>query len=120
MQAGTPMSELLHQKTCVECRVGAPTMTAEEIEALVPQIEGWAVIGEHHLEKRWTFPDFAAALAFVNVVGAIAEDQGHHPEIHLAWGEVRVRIWTHKVDGLTESDFTLAARIDHARRGETS
>ena len=71
---------------------------------------------EHHLARTFTFPDFAQALAFVNRVGAIAEDQGHHPEVHLAWGWVRVGIWTHKVDGLTKSDFILAAKIDDARR----
>jgi 4a-hydroxytetrahydrobiopterin dehydratase len=70
------------------------------------------VVGEHHLEKEYTFPDFAQALAFTNAVGAIAEEEGHHPDIYLAWGKARVTIWTHKVDGLTRSDFVLAAKID--------
>ncbi|MDQ6801383.1 MAG: 4a-hydroxytetrahydrobiopterin dehydratase, partial [Acidobacteriota bacterium] len=62
--------------------------------------------------KEFRFPDFANALAFTNKIGAIAEEQGHHPDIHLAWGKVRVTIWTHAVDGMTRSDFVLAAKID--------
>ena len=64
------------------------------------------------MEKDFTFPDFAQALSFTNAVGAIAEREGHHPDIHLSWGKARVQIWTHKVDGLTRSDFILAAKID--------
>lgn len=70
------------------------------------------MIGEHHLEKSFDFPDFATALAFTNKVGELAEGQGHHPDIHLAWGKVRVVIFTHKIDGLTESDFILAAKVE--------
>jgi len=73
---------------------------------------GWNVVREHHLEKEFPFPDFAGALAFTNRVGALAEEQGHHPDIYLAWGKVRITIWTHKIDGLTRSDFVLAAKID--------
>jgi 4a-hydroxytetrahydrobiopterin dehydratase len=73
---------------------------------------GWEIVGEHHLEKGYAFPDFAGALDFTNRVGAIAEQQGHHPDILLSWGKVRVTIWTHKIDGLTRSDFVLAAKID--------
>ena len=69
-------------------------------------------MNEHHLARSYTFPDFRTALAFVNKVGALAEEQGHHPDILLAWGKVEITIWTHKVDGLTESDFILAAKID--------
>jgi 4a-hydroxytetrahydrobiopterin dehydratase len=106
----------LHEKVCVPCQVGTPTLTAEERCALTTQIEGWSIVDHHHLEKEWRFPDFVRALAFVNTVGAIAEEQGHHPEVLLAWGRALVRIWTYKVDGLTESDFTLAAIIDRASR----
>jgi 4a-hydroxytetrahydrobiopterin dehydratase len=73
---------------------------------------GWRVVDDHHLDKEYRFPDFVAALAFVNRVGEEAERQAHHPDLHLAWGKVRVTIWTHKIDGLTESDFVLAAKID--------
>jgi 4a-hydroxytetrahydrobiopterin dehydratase len=70
------------------------------------------VIGEHHLEKEYRFKDFRSALAFTNGVGELAEAQGHHPDIYLAWGKVRITVWTHKIDGLTESDFIFAAKTD--------
>jgi 4a-hydroxytetrahydrobiopterin dehydratase len=75
---------------------------------------GWKVVDGHHLEKEFRFPDFVQALAFTNAIGAIAEEQGHHPDIYLAWGKVRVTIWTHDIDGLTRSDFVLAAKISAA------
>ncbi len=102
----------LSEKTCVPCRGGVPPLTAKEIEPLIAQVQRWKAINNHHIEKELSFPDFKNALSFVNKVGAIAEDQGHHPDIFLAWGKVRVTIWTHKIDGLTESDFILAAKID--------
>ena len=70
------------------------------------------MVDDHHLDRSWSFPDFAEALAFTNRIGALAEVEGHHPDILLAWGKVRVTLWTHKIDGLTESDFILAAKID--------
>jgi 4a-hydroxytetrahydrobiopterin dehydratase len=70
------------------------------------------VVDEHHITRAYSFPDFAQALAFVNRVGAQAEEQGHHPDILLVWGKAEITLWTHKVDGLTESDFIMAARID--------
>ena len=73
---------------------------------------GWQVVAGHHLEKEYRFKDFREALAFTNRVGELAESQGHHPDIHLAWGKVKLTVWTHKVDGLTESDFVLAAKAD--------
>jgi len=102
----------LSEKTCVPCRGGVPPLTADEIRPLQAQVADWAVVKNHHLEREFAFPDFKAALEFVNKAGAIAEEQGHHPDIYLAWGKVRVMIWTHKIDGLTESDFILAAKID--------
>ena len=88
--------------------------TRAELDRLLAELgpNGWQVISGHHLEKSYTFPDFSAALAFVNRVGAVAEEQGHHPDLRLSWGKVDVTIHTHKVDGLTESDFVLAAKID--------
>ena len=105
----------LAEKTCVPCRGGVPPLTAEEIKPFAAQVDNWKVTNNHHIEKEFKFPDFKAALDFTNKVGAIAEDQGHHPDIFLAWGSVGVKIWTHKIDGLTESDFILAAKIDRAR-----
>jgi 4a-hydroxytetrahydrobiopterin dehydratase len=105
---------LLADKTCIPCRGGVPPLTEAEQAPLVAQLHDWAVIGGHHLRREFRFADFAAALAWVNRIGAIAEAQGHHPDIALAWGRVVVEIWTHKIDGLSESDFILAARIDRA------
>lgn len=87
-------------------------MSAEEITALLPELSGWEVVKEHHLTKTFGFEDFGGGLAFVNAIGAVAEAEGHHPDILLRWGSVRIEIWTHKIDGLTYSDFVLAARCD--------
>jgi len=106
------MPSELARKTCIPCRGGVPPLSDHEIEELLKQVNGWAVMESHHLVKEFTFPDFLQALAAVNRVGAIAEEQGHHPNLYLTWGHMRVEIWTHKIDGLTESDFILAAKID--------
>lgn len=108
-----PGMSALAQKTCVPCRGGVPPLRGAEIQALFAQLDaGWRVIDEHHLEKEYAFKDFKEALAFTNKVGVVAESQGHHPDIDLAWGKVQLKIWTHKIDGLTESDFVLAAKVD--------
>jgi 4a-hydroxytetrahydrobiopterin dehydratase len=108
------LSELA-SKSCEPCRGGVPPLPEAETGALLEQLgEAWAVVDNHHLSRTWEFPDFAAALAFTNRVGEIAEVEGHHPDIYLAWGRVRLDIWTHKIDGLTESDFILAAKADEA------
>ena len=105
----------LASKSCVPCRGGVPPLKGAEIERLRSELGGgWEVVGEHHLRKAYRFPDFASALAFTNEIGAIAEAEGHHPDIHLSWGAVVLEIWTHKIDGLTESDFVLAAKVDRA------
>lgn len=105
------MSELA-SRTCVPCRGGVPPLGPEEVARLAGQLDGWQAVENHHIHKEYSFPDFASALAFVNELGRIAEEQGHHPDIMLAWGKVAVTIWTHKIDGLTESDFILAAKYD--------
>ena len=108
------MSELA-DKTCVPCRGGVPPLKGKELADIHKQLPDWAhwqVVNEHHLTRQFTFPDFKQALVFVNRVGEVAEEQGHHPDIHLAWGKVGVTLWTHKIDGLTESDFVMAAKID--------
>jgi 4a-hydroxytetrahydrobiopterin dehydratase len=102
----------LAEKHCVPCRGGVPALRGEELGRFVSQLTGWKVAAEHHLVKMFVFPDFRTALDFVNRVGAIAEAEGHHPDLYLSWGKVEVRTWTHKIDGLTESDFILAAKID--------
>ena len=108
------MSDLASQK-CVPCRGGVPPLEAARIRELLGQLGGgWKVVGEHHLEKEYRFANFKEALAFTNRVGAIAEEEGHHPDVLLAWGKVVLTLWTHKIDGLTESDFILAAKADRA------
>lgn len=105
------MSEL-SAKRCVPCTGGTPPLKGDALKALLRQLEGWEVINEHHLHKHYTFSNFVQALAFTNRVGALAEREGHHPDILLGWGKVVVTVWTHKIDGLTESDFVLAAKCD--------
>jgi len=109
----------LAEKQCVPCRGGVPPLEGSAVEELAAELGGdWNVVDEHHLVKEYSFPDFEKALAFVNRIGAIAEEQGHHPEIALGWGKVGTKIWTHKIDGLTESDFVLAAKFDRAFDGD--
>jgi len=114
-QSSDETSDELASKHCVPCRGGVPPLTAAQIEPMMRQIHGWRVVGDHHLAKTYDFEDFAGALAYVNRLGAVAEAEGHHPDIYLAWGRVRVETWTHKIDGLTESDFILAAKADQVR-----
>ena len=105
------MSELASRQ-CVPCRGGVPPLAAEEIAKLKTQLEGWEVVNEHHLRKEYKFEDFKETQAFVSQVGELAEEQWHHPDICYGWGRAEITIWTHKIDGLTESDFILAAKID--------
>ena len=106
----------LAEKECVPCKGGVPPLRGSELTEMARELEpGWTTVQEHHLEKEFKFKDFREALAFVNRVGELAEAQGHHPDIYLAWGKVKLTIWTHKIDGLTESDFILAAKADKLR-----
>ncbi|MEJ2722064.1 MAG: 4a-hydroxytetrahydrobiopterin dehydratase [bacterium] len=106
------MTELA-KKQCVPCMGGVPPLEGGEIKRLLDELgNDWIVVEDHHLEKEYRFDDFEQALAFTNRVGKLAEEQGHHPDVHLAWGKVKLLIWTHKIDGLTESDFILAAKAD--------
>ena len=102
----------LAAKTCVPCRGGVPPLKGAELAALQGQVDGWNVVAEHHITKSFKFPNFRKALEFVDRVGELAEEQGHHPDIFLAWGKVEITSWTHTINGLTESDFILAAKID--------
>jgi len=105
------MSEL-SSKQCVPCRGGVPPLTADEIKPLLNQLQGWEVVDEHHLRKVYRFSNFREALGYVDKVGELAEEQGHHPDICFGWGQAEIKIWTHKINGLTESDFILAAKVD--------
>lgn len=111
------MTEQLADKQCVPCRGGVPALKGQALERLHNGVPEWNVVNEHRLQREFRFPDFKQALEFVNRVGAIAEEQGHHPDILLAWGKVEVTMWTHTVDGLTESDFIIAAKIERLSQG---
>ena len=111
------MSELA-SKQCVPCRGGVPALQGDELATFQVQLDGgWQVIQEHHLEREYRFDDFRQALDFTVRVGEMAEVQGHHPDLFLTWGLVKVTIWTHKIDGLTESDFVFAAKVDQLVTG---
>jgi 4a-hydroxytetrahydrobiopterin dehydratase len=107
------MASDLAARRCVPCRGDTPPLRGEALSKLLAELGGgWRVVDEHHLEKEYRFKDFRAALAFVNRVGELAEQEFHHPDIFLGWGRVRLQIWTHKIRGLTESDFVFAAKSD--------
>jgi 4a-hydroxytetrahydrobiopterin dehydratase len=105
------MSDLA-SKTCVPCRGGTPPLKGEELDDLRQQVPEWEVVEEHHLRRRFRFKNFREALDFVNRVGELAEEQGHHPDVSFGWGYAEVTVFTHKIDGLTESDFIFAAKTN--------
>ena len=108
----------LADQKCVPCRGGVPPLEPARVQELLGQLDqGWSVNADGHIERLYEFPNFAAALDFVNKVGAIAEEEGHHPDLYLAWGRCKVEIWTHKIRGLTESDFYLAAKAERVFTG---
>jgi len=102
----------LADRQCVPCRGGVPSLHGPELRKFSDHLPDWKVIEEHHIAKSFLFPDFRQALDFVNRVGELAEEQGHHPDLTLSWGKVDVVIFTHKIKGLSESDFILGAKID--------
>lgn len=107
----------LSEKKCEPCKAGTPPFSHQQITKYLAELPNdWKVLQLHHLEKEYLFPDFKKALDFTLKVGQIAELEGHHPDIFLSWGKVKVTIWTHKINGLTESDFILAAKIDEIPR----
>lgn len=108
-----PTQGALAQRKCIPCEGGIPKLEPDAIASLLPQLDAeWTVVDEHHLRRSYAFPDFLSALAFVNRVGALAEENGHHPDLYFTWGKAAVELHTHAVNGLTESDFILAAKID--------
>jgi 4a-hydroxytetrahydrobiopterin dehydratase len=102
----------LADRHCVPCKKGTPALTKAQCGPLLSELQDWTVVSGHHLARELRFEDFAQALAFVNRVGEIAETEGHHPDIRLGWGRVGIEVWTHSIDGLSEADFVLAAKID--------
>lgn len=106
----------LSQKKCIPCRGGIPPLKGESLAALYEQLDGhWKIIEERHLEKEYIFVNFQEALDFTNKIGEIAEQEDHHPDIFLAYGKVKIQIWTHKINGLSESDFILAAKYNNIK-----
>ncbi|MCG3126253.1 MAG: putative pterin-4-alpha-carbinolamine dehydratase [Phycisphaerae bacterium] len=106
------MSDSLASRHCVPCARGTPPLNSVRIRALLDELDGWELIEGQRIAKRYRFKDFASALEFVNRVGAVAERQQHHPDVHLSWGAVRLEIWTYAIGGLSENDFIVAARCD--------
>jgi 4a-hydroxytetrahydrobiopterin dehydratase len=102
----------LSSRQCIPCRGGVPPLQGQEITNLLTELDGWEVVNQHHLKKTLSFANFREAQQFVDRIGDLAEEQGHHPDICFGWGRAEITIWTHKIDGLTESDFILAAKID--------
>jgi 4a-hydroxytetrahydrobiopterin dehydratase len=103
----------LAAQTCRPCRRDAAPLSADERAPLLAELDSaWQIVSGHHLARSYAFADFKQALAFANAVGAVAEEQNHHPDLHLAWGKLGVEIWTHAIDGLHTSDFVLAAKCD--------
>lgn len=109
------MSEL-SDRNCVPCRGGVPPLAHDKVNELLQQVDGWQAVNDHHLLRKFKLENYAQALELVNRISEVAEEQGHHPDICFGWGNVEVKIWTHKIDGLTESDFILAAKIDNLNR----
>jgi len=110
------VSSKLSKKRCVPCEGGLAPVKGAELVDLVEQIgDRWIVVEEHHLEAKFSFDDFMQGLEFTNRVGELAEDEGHHPDILLSYGRVEIKLWTHAIDGLSENDFILAAKIDELR-----
>jgi 4a-hydroxytetrahydrobiopterin dehydratase len=107
----------LSDKNCVPCREGTPPLADAAAAVLLGELDGWTIAAGRRLVKDWRFPDFHSALEFVNRIGAIADAEGHHPDVTLAWGRAGLEIWTHAAGGLTENDFILAAKADDAARG---
>ncbi len=106
------MEDLVHKK-CVSCEGGIPALSRAGAEAFIRQVPAWVLSDDaKRMSREFSFPDFKSALAFVSRVGALAEEEGHHPDIFLSWGKVRIELWTHAVGGLSENDFILAAKID--------
>jgi len=105
------MTKLADQH-CVPCRGAIPPLKGDQLRPYAEQLPDWEIVEEHHVAKSFAFPDFKTALDFLNRVAVVAEHEGHHPDMCLAWGKVDVQIYTHKIRGLSESDFVLAAKVD--------
>lgn len=104
--------ENLFERECVPCRGSIPPLHGDDLRELLAELDGWDVVGEHHLRKFYKFKNFREAFAFASKVSELAETEKHHPTICFGWGFAEITIWTHKIDGLSDNDFILAAKID--------
>jgi 4a-hydroxytetrahydrobiopterin dehydratase len=107
-------AEQLTGKRCVPCEGGVPKLTRDEAEALLKSVEGWHLTADaERIRKEWRVKNFMEGVRFFNKVAELAEDEGHHPDLHLSgYRNVAIEIWTHAIGGLSENDFILAAKID--------
>ena len=106
----------LSNDRCEACNNLTPTLSPLQILELQTQLQGWAIVDRHHLQKRWDFKNFAKPLKFVLAISELAEKEGHHPNINFGWGYVELTVWTHAINGLSRNDFILAAKIDNLRK----
>ena len=113
------MPNNLASKNCIPCKAGVPPLSSAQSQELLSRLSEWEIVNNHHLTRTFVLKDFVSALSLVNRIGEVAEAEGHHPDIYLTWGKVRVEIWTHAIDGLSESDFILAAKIDELKKNDT-
>ena len=106
----------LAQKHCVPCEGGTPPLTQAQVEPLLAQLDGWAVVEGKQIAKSYRFKNFVEAVDYVNKITPVAEAEGHHPDLLVRWGEVRIELWTHAIGGLSENDFIMAAKIDQVAK----
>ena len=107
----------LSEKNCIPCQGGTPPLEKEATDKLLIQLErGWTINANGHLQREYEFKNFMGPMQFANKIAEVAEQQGHHPDLKISWGKCGVEIWTHKINGLTESDFYLAAKIDELKK----
>ena len=107
----------LADQKCIACSGDTPPLTDAEIAPLMAQVEGWEIDAEGHLRKDYKLKDFVAAVDLVNAITPVAEAEGHHPDLQVCWGKVGVELWTHAINGLSEADFIMAAKIDRVASG---
>ncbi|MGH2637190.1 MAG: 4a-hydroxytetrahydrobiopterin dehydratase [Actinomycetota bacterium] len=113
------MKRDLASMECVPCRGGVPPLTRDKIQPYLADLgDGWEAVDDHHLQKEYRFKNFREALAFTIRVGELAEEVGHHPDVELSWGRVKLTVFTHKIGGLHEADFVFAAKADRVLEAE--
>lgn len=118
--AGTPAdAAALADRRCIPCRGGTPPLTRAQFAPLLAQLDGWQVEDDRMLVKTFRVKNFLAAVEFVNAITPVAEAENHHPDLRVRWGQVRVELWTHKINGLSEADFVMAAKIDRVFEGRS-